>query len=145
MGLFDSWGDFFSGLKGMASDEANARIHRQYGGDHIYAQEQAGLEMGRILQRFHSQPYQSAANIQEASAAIMNVANKFAAYAATFNTARAQRGAAELNSLAKKITADMGSAGAGGGYEGVAASIPTWAWGVGAVAVVALLAGRWAR
>ena len=132
MGMFDSWGDFFSGLKDLGEQEAQSRIQQKFQGDHIEAQNNAVLEMGRLLDRFHQT---HSTDYPAIESEIQNVSDRFVAYAHSFNTARANRGAAEVAQLAHQIISDLEMERQGyrspGGTTPILAGLPSWALPVG--------------
>lgn len=143
LGLFDSWDDFFSGLKDLGEQEAQSRIQAKFKGDHIQAQNNAGLEMGRLLDRFHQS---RSSDYPAIESEIQNVADHFSAYAHSFNTARANRGATEIQRLATQIISDleaerMGYRSPGGGTP-LLAGLPSWALPAGILAGLWLLFGK---
>jgi len=134
-GLFDSWGDFWSGLKDLGEQQAQEKIQSRFATDHISAQNDAVAEMGRLLDRFHSSHSRDYPQIESD---IQSIAANFTHYASTFNTERARRGAREVSQLGNQIVSDLEAERLGyrspGGGTSILAGLPDWALPVGLLA-----------
>lgn len=130
--MFSSWGDFFGSLRDLGEDAANERINSKFSGDHIAAQNAAFYELKAALDlwtntRPHNMTQWAAFNDE-----VLGIANTFQRYAATFGTARANRGAQEILALAKQITYDAkqdvitGAGSVSGPIGQTISQIPDW-------------------
>jgi len=132
------WNDLWDTARTESAEVLQDKINTQYGSDHITAQNAAVQDMGLALTRFHASGQTSDDAYMAVENQILAIARNFAAYAQTFNTERAIRGASEVTALAKQIVSDLEAERMGtarwGGIGGALSSIPEWVLPVGVVA-----------
>ena len=147
LGLFQSFGDFFSSLRDLAEDQANERINGRFSGDHIAAQNAAFYELKAALDMWDSTKPHNMTEWAAFNDEVLGIANTFVRYASTFGTARANRGAQEILALAKQITYDakqdvITGAGSIGGAVGLPQISNTMVYGGLALGALYLLSRR---